>query len=129
MYRIINIIEKLLTMILAGTYFLGLTAIGSLPMHIIIIVISIFTFFTSLIDMIRIKEINIKYSILNIALILLLLLNIYRPFIDNIIIKDLQLETSIIFNYCTDLIKQNIILITIFMIILFIFNFKLNKKD
>jgi len=129
MHKIINIIEKLLTMILAVTYFFGLTAIDSLPMYIIILIISIFTFFISLIDMIRIKEINIKYSILNIVLILLLLSNVYRPFIDIIVIKNFKVETYMLFNYCTDLIKQNIILITIFMIILFIFNFKLNKKD
>lgn len=127
MHKIINIIEKLLTMILAITYFLGLTCVDSIFIYIIILFLSIFTFFTSLIDMIKIKEINIKYSILNIILILILLLNIYRPFIDVILIKDLKLETWVIFNYCTDLIKQNIILFTIFMTILFIFNLKLNK--
>lgn len=128
MNKFINITEKLLTMILSITYFLGLTRVDTLFIYIIILFLSLFIFFTSLIDMIRMKEVNIKYSILNIVLILILLLNIYRPFIDVVLIKNLKLETWIIFNYCADLIKQNILLITIFMTILFIFNFKLNKK-
>lgn len=115
-------------MILAITYFWGLTGADSIFTYIIILFLSIFTFFTSLIDLIRIKEYNIKYSILNIVLIIILLLNIYRPFIDVILIKDLKLETWIIFNYCVDIIKQNILLITIFMIILFILNFKIKKN-
>lgn len=128
MTKFLNIIEKLLTMILALTYFLGLTRTDSIFLVIIILFLSISIFFTSLTDMAKNKKVDVKYSILNIVLILVLLLNIYRPFIDVILIKDFNLESFMLFNYSADLIKQNILLITIFMAILFILNFKM-KKD
>lgn len=129
MNRILDMIEKILTMFFAVTYFLGIVAVDSIFIHIFIIAISVFTFCTSIVDIIRYKKRDIKITILNILLILILLLNIYRPFIDSILIKNLSLNFEMKMYYSVDLLCQNFLLITIFMIILFILNFKIKKYN
>ena len=126
MNRFLNIIEKLLTMFLSVTYFFAVQP--NLFIYIFVAVISIFTFCTSIVDIIKFKKKDIKQYILNIILILLLLLNIYRPFIDCLLIKGLDFNLDMRLNYCRDILNQNFILVTIFMIILFVLNFKFDNK-
>lgn len=130
MLRLLNLIEKLLTMVLSVTYFFSVANFQSIFMIIFITIISIFTFGTCIADIIKLKPRNIKYTLLNILLILILLLNIYRPFIDNLLIKNLDYgeDTFLMLRYSIDLLNQNSLLVTIFMIILFIINFKIKDE-
>ena len=128
MHRLLNIIEKLLTMVLAVTYIFSFPAINYPFIIIILFVLSVFTFCTSIVDIVRFKNKDIKITVLSIVLLLILLLNIYRPFIDSLLIKHLSYDFQTAFTYSVSLLRQNVLLVTIFVIILFILNFKLNKK-
>lgn len=127
MNRLLNIIEKLLTMFLSVTYLFTIT--GNIFIDIFIFIISVFTFCTSIVDIVKFKKKDIKQYILNITLILVLLINIYRPFIDCLIIKNLNFNLDMKLRYCRDILNQNVILVTIFMIVLFTLNFKFKKNE
>lgn len=122
MNRFLNIIEKLLTMFLSVTYLF--TMQPNIFICIFVAIISVFTFCTSIADIVKFKKKGIKQYILNISLILVLLINIYRPFIDCLLIKGLDFNLDMRLNYSVDILQQNAILVTIFMIILFVLNFK-----
>jgi len=122
MNRLLNIIEKLLTMFLSITYLFTMQL--NIFICIFVVIISVFTFCTCIVDIIKFKKKDIKQYILNISLILVLLINIYRPFIDCLLIKELDFNLDMKLRYCRNILDQNAILVTIFMIILFVLNFK-----
>ena len=127
---LINIITKLLTMLLAATYAIGLInySYDSFLIFILGLILSIFIFVTSIVDMIRIKNINNKTNVLNLILVSIMLFNIYRPFLDSLLLDNLIFDFEINASFSLSLLHQNFLLITIFMIILFLINFNFKTK-
>ena len=127
---LINIITKLLTMLLAATYAIGLInySYDSFLIFILGLILSIFIFVTSIVDMIRIKNINNKTNVLNLILVSIMLFNIYRPFLDSLLLDNLIFDFAINASFSLSLLHQNFLLITIFMIILFLINFNFKTK-
>ena len=127
---LINIITKLLTMLLSVTYAIGLInySYDSFVLSIFGWLLSLFIFVTSIVDMIRVKNINNKTNILNLVLVSLMLFNIYRPFLDSLLLDNLVFDFAINASFSLFLLHQNFLLVTIFMIVLFIINFKFKTK-
>lgn len=128
---ILNIVIKLLTMLLSITYGIGIIYyFHNSPLFVVLgWILSIFIFMTSFVDMIRIKQIDFRTNILNFTLILLMLVNIYRPFFDSLLLDNLVNSFEFNASFSLSILHQNILLVTLFMIILFIINFKFKTKS
>lgn len=126
---ILNIINKILYIMLSVTYvfFSYLYFNESLIKTLLPFIFGVVIFITSIIDIVRFKEYNLKYNILNLILYLLMLLNIYRPYIDSILLNNLANNFLLNLSFSYTIFEQNFILITLFMIITFILNIKFNK--
>lgn len=127
MCRLLNSIEKILLIIFSCLYFCSFSFQDTLLKQILVLIFSVLIFSTSLVDLFKYKKLNLETHILNVVLILILLLNIIRPVFDNLLIRDLEFNFDLIFYYTMSLLEQNFLLITIFMIILFILNIKFKK--
>lgn len=127
---ILNIIIKALNIILAVAYgvFIYVYCNEKIFPSIIGWIFSIFIIFTCFVDMVRPKKIELKYNIINLVILLLMLFNIFRPFIDSLILNNLVNDMGINLVFSYHLFEQNFLLITIFMIILFLINFNFKTK-
>ena len=88
----------------------------------------VFVIMTSFVDMVRPKKIELKYNIINLVILFFMLFNIFRPFIDSFILNNLITDAGVNLVFSYHIFEQNFLLITIFIVILFLINFNFKTK-
>lgn len=127
---ILNTIIKILNILLAITYgvFIFVYCNEKIFPSVLGWVLCVFVIMTSFVDMVRPKKIELKYNIINLVILFFMLFNIFRPFVDSFILNNLITDAGVNLVFSYHIFEQNFLLITIFIVILFLINFNFKTK-